>query len=99
MADRTKWGKKHVCFRCRAKFYDLNKAVAVCPKCGTDQGESRKKEDEILFEELVDEEPDPVTVDDDDDEELSEEDLGELADEDLPPMEEERGYDEKEEEE
>ena len=28
-------GKKHDCAECSARFYDLNKNPAVCPKCGT----------------------------------------------------------------
>ena len=28
-------GKKHDCTECSARFYDLNKDPAVCPKCGT----------------------------------------------------------------
>ncbi|MFO1243153.1 MAG: TIGR02300 family protein [Rickettsiales bacterium] len=26
-------GHKQTCLGCQAKFYDLNKAPAVCPKC------------------------------------------------------------------
>jgi uncharacterized protein (TIGR02300 family) len=33
----SKLGTKHVCFSCGAKFYDLGKGQAVCPKCGADQ--------------------------------------------------------------
>jgi uncharacterized protein (TIGR02300 family) len=33
-------GNKHSCFKCGTKFYDLKKAVALCPKCGADQRES-----------------------------------------------------------
>jgi uncharacterized protein (TIGR02300 family) len=33
-------GTKHVCFKCGAKFYDLRKPEAVCPKCGADQKDS-----------------------------------------------------------
>ncbi len=29
-------GVKHTCWKCGTKFYDLKKADAVCPKCGTD---------------------------------------------------------------
>ncbi len=29
-----KLGKKRICEACEAKFYDLNKNPAVCPKCG-----------------------------------------------------------------
>jgi uncharacterized protein (TIGR02300 family) len=28
-------GKKHICSNCGAKFYDLGKSPAKCPKCGT----------------------------------------------------------------
>jgi uncharacterized protein (TIGR02300 family) len=30
-------GLKRVCVACGAKFYDLMKSPAVCPKCGTEQ--------------------------------------------------------------
>jgi uncharacterized protein (TIGR02300 family) len=33
-------GTKHACFKCSTKFYDMNKPVAICPKCGADQRES-----------------------------------------------------------
>jgi len=29
-----KYGKLHVCLECAAKFFDLQKEVAVCPVCG-----------------------------------------------------------------
>ncbi|QEO17008.1 TIGR02300 family protein [Acetobacter vaccinii] len=30
-------GTKRVCVSCGARFYDLNRAPAVCPKCGAEQ--------------------------------------------------------------
>ena len=30
-------GTKRVCVSCSARFYDLNKNPAVCPKCGAEQ--------------------------------------------------------------
>ena len=33
-------GRKHTCFKCGAKFYDLKKPKALCPKCGADQAEA-----------------------------------------------------------
>ncbi len=30
-------GTKRVCVACGAKFYDLGKTPAMCPKCGTEQ--------------------------------------------------------------
>ncbi|ATJ90069.1 TIGR02300 family protein [Acetobacter tropicalis] len=32
-------GTKRVCVSCGARFYDLNRNPAVCPKCGTEQPE------------------------------------------------------------
>jgi len=37
-------GVKHLCFKCGAKFYDLNKPEPICPKCGTDQRHRPKAE-------------------------------------------------------
>jgi len=34
---KAKLGAKHLCFKCGAKFYDLNKPEPLCPKCGADQ--------------------------------------------------------------
>lgn len=33
-------GRKHLCFKCQSKFYDLKKPKALCPKCGADQAEA-----------------------------------------------------------
>lgn len=30
-------GLKRVCVACATKFYDLTRAPAICPKCGTEQ--------------------------------------------------------------
>ncbi|HEY2132457.1 MAG TPA: TIGR02300 family protein [Acetobacteraceae bacterium] len=30
-------GTKRVCVSCGARFYDLTKQPAICPKCGTEQ--------------------------------------------------------------
>ena len=30
-------GQKRVCVSCSAKFYDLARTPALCPKCGTEQ--------------------------------------------------------------
>lgn len=29
-------GSKHVCPKCATKYYDLRKAVVVCPRCGAE---------------------------------------------------------------
>ncbi len=33
-------GRKHHCFKCSSKFYDLKKPKALCPKCGSDQADA-----------------------------------------------------------
>lgn len=34
---KPEMGLKRVCVACGTKFYDLTRAPAVCPKCGTEQ--------------------------------------------------------------
>ena len=34
---KAELGHKRVCVSCATKFYDLGRAPAVCPKCGTEQ--------------------------------------------------------------
>ena len=34
---KAELGTKRVCVSCAARFYDLLKAPAICPKCGTEQ--------------------------------------------------------------
>jgi uncharacterized protein (TIGR02300 family) len=36
-------GLKRVCVSCGARFYDLNRAPAVCPKCGTEQPQEQPR--------------------------------------------------------
>ncbi len=36
-------GLKRVCVACNARFYDLTKTPAVCPKCGTEQPPDQPK--------------------------------------------------------
>jgi uncharacterized protein (TIGR02300 family) len=35
-------GKKYTCYSCHTKFYDLGKAVPICPKCGADQRDAEE---------------------------------------------------------
>jgi uncharacterized protein (TIGR02300 family) len=35
-------GKKYTCYSCHTKFYDLNKPVPLCPKCGADQRDAEE---------------------------------------------------------
>jgi len=39
----SKLGTKFECFQCGAKFYDLNRPEALCPKCGEDQAKAPKE--------------------------------------------------------
>jgi hypothetical protein len=34
---KAEWGQRFVCFKCNARFYDLQKPVPICPKCAADQ--------------------------------------------------------------
>lgn len=40
------YGRKYTCYSCAAKFYDLSKPKAVCPKCGADQADAPEPEPE-----------------------------------------------------
>ena len=33
---KPKWGTKHLCTSCGAKFYDFQKQPLICPKCGAE---------------------------------------------------------------
>jgi len=33
---KTELGNKHLCNSCNIKFYDLQKEVPICPKCGAE---------------------------------------------------------------
>jgi len=36
-------GTKYNCYSCDGKFYDLNRAEPICPKCGANQNEAPTK--------------------------------------------------------
>jgi uncharacterized protein (TIGR02300 family) len=38
-ATASNLGRKFTCFKCSCKFYDLNRAEPLCPRCGADQRE------------------------------------------------------------
>lgn len=40
MSSAKDLGTRHICWKCEAKFYDLNKPSPACPKCGADPRES-----------------------------------------------------------
>ncbi len=63
--ETNRFGKKHSCFTCGAKFYDMNKAEALCPKCGTDQNSRvSRTEPVVLTDEDLDKEVGQVFDDD-----------------------------------
>ncbi len=41
MSPANDLGTRHVCWKCGAKFYDLNKPSPACPKCGADPREAQ----------------------------------------------------------
>jgi uncharacterized protein (TIGR02300 family) len=65
-------GVKRTCVACGAKFYDLGKQPAVCPKCGTEQPaeQPRPRRAALPPEEKVKKRPTPGTDVDSDDVEI-----------------------------
>ncbi|PHK95038.1 TIGR02300 family protein [Pseudoroseomonas rhizosphaerae] len=61
-------GLKRTCVACGAKFYDLTRQPAVCPKCGTEQPaeQPRLRRAAAVVEEKVKKRPVPVEADGDD---------------------------------
>ena len=55
MMDSNRFGKKHTCKKCKAKFYDMNKAPPVCPKCGSNKTkEARYREPIVVTDDELD---------------------------------------------
>ena len=38
-AEARNLGRKFTCFKCSCKFYDMERAEPLCPRCGADQRE------------------------------------------------------------
>lgn len=57
MRDMSNYGKRWICVKCDARFYDLNKAEPICPKCGHNQ-----LLDIVTDEDFFEEEEDVVDV-------------------------------------
>ena len=57
-------GSKRQCMSCGAKFYDLNKEPAVCPKCGTvyQASSSGRAPPPVIARVSEEEEPDTETA-------------------------------------
>lgn len=92
MVDMSKYGTKHTCFACGGKFYDLNRAVAICPKCGADQANAPKvapvkvKAAAAAAAAPVDDEPEFVEPEDG-------EDVGGLEPDEFPTLEDTEDFD------
>lgn len=83
-----KLGNKYECFNCSAKFYDLGKGAAVCPKCGSDQSEAEEKENPLVSQSVrrrrrAELQPDAAAGGDDDDDEIVLPEDDAVIDEDL----------------
>ena len=59
---KKKLGSKHGCFQCGCKFYDLKRSKPVCPKCGVEQTETKKKTSGKNVKQAVLEASPPVSV-------------------------------------
>lgn len=80
----TKFGKKFTCWKCSAKFYDLNKPGAKCPKCGSDPAEDPNRgmatpPPPAFGDEMVEEPEEDLPEEPGEDEELEDEPLEEDA--------------------
>jgi len=66
-------GSKFECFNCGAKFYDLGKGQAICPKCGANQKDAapaapahdtasarRKRKEELAARRVVEDQERPA---------------------------------------
>ncbi len=84
---KPEWGKKLSCPSCGARFYDLNKDPAICPKCETkvdvqpvlkprrQPAEAPKPKKVVpVVDELDDDDEDVIELDDDDDIDLDDDD-------------------------
>ena len=84
---KPEWGKKLSCPSCGARFYDLNKDPAICPKCETKvdvqpvlkprrQPAKAPKPKKVVpvVDELDDDDEDVIELDDDDDIDLDDDD-------------------------
>lgn len=91
MVDVSKYGTKFACFSCGCKFYDLNRAVAICPKCGADQANAPK-----VAPVRVKATPVPVVVEEEPEftEPEEVEDVGGLEPDEFPTLEETEDFDE-----
>ena len=91
-------GMKYECFSCGARFYDLGKPEAICPKCGANQkdastGEAaqvgqpsrRKRKAEVAKAVDIDEEQPIADIGDDEmvGPDLDDEDIGEDEEDDF----------------
>jgi hypothetical protein len=50
---KNRVGGRHTCFSCENPFYDLNRAIVVCPVCSMDQANRPEPEPEPEVEEGV----------------------------------------------
>jgi uncharacterized protein (TIGR02300 family) len=77
---RPELGTKCTCTGCNERFYDLNRALAICPKCGVQQTPQKprsawpargsvaaRRPNRAPEQAVADEEPVPMTTPDDED--------------------------------
>jgi len=81
---RPELGTKRVCVACGARFYDLTKFPAVCPKCGTEQPRPSRTGGHFVEDERPKKQapaPEDVDLEVEGLEDVEEEDVLEAADE------------------
>lgn len=89
-------GEKLTCSNCGARYYDLNKAPAECPKCGTENERPktfRTKKTEAAAPKPVKETPAPTKKDSDESDDIDDIEDIETDDDDDDLMDDDTGLD------
>ena len=83
-------GQKRVCVACGARFYDLTKVPAICPKCSTeqplDQPRAPRRGGNVVEERKVKKAPAPEDADTDAEAETADEEADEAVLEDTSDL-------------
>lgn len=64
MIDKTRFGEKHVCPKCKIKFYDMNRRPVICPNCGYNLD---APEENAIDEDIIEDDIPPIDTGEEDD--------------------------------
>ncbi|MBI5179028.1 MAG: TIGR02300 family protein [Nitrospinae bacterium] len=88
---KPEWGTRYICYKCSARFYDMNKPAPICPKCGADQTKAPPK---LSASAPVKPRPRAVLPDEVDVEEKADDEFGEMGEIGLDEIEADEGEEE-----